>query len=120
MQLSGGIEWSCWNPVFPRDSGYKAAGENRRARGYRCSEQRDFWQLSKITLRVNHSESGTETGSRETCYSLNVARRFTRGADMNCLRVEITITGSHLDGFTAAELWCITEDEEHFIGRVFE
>jgi hypothetical protein len=39
---------------------------------------------------------------------------------MNCLRVEITITGSHLDGFTAAELWCITEDEEHFIGRVFE
>jgi len=36
------------------------------------------------------------------------------------LKVEITITGSHLDGFTAAELWCITTDEEHFIGRVFE
>ena len=39
---------------------------------------------------------------------------------MSCLRVEITITGSHLDGFTAAELWCITSDKEHFIGRVFE
>src|SRR5215831_16280777 len=39
---------------------------------------------------------------------------------MNCAKVEITITGSHLDGFTAAVLWCITQDEEHFIGRVFE
>jgi hypothetical protein len=39
---------------------------------------------------------------------------------MNCLRIKITITGNHVDGFTAAELWCVNEDEEHFIGRVFE
>jgi len=39
---------------------------------------------------------------------------------MNCSTVEITITGSHLDGFTAAELWCITQDDRYSLGRVFE
>ena len=33
--------------------------------------------------------------------------------------VEITITGSPVDGFNAAEIWGVTA-EEHFIGRVFE
>ncbi len=39
---------------------------------------------------------------------------------MNGLSVRITIAATVLDGFTAAELWCVTDDQEHYIGRVFE
>jgi hypothetical protein len=39
---------------------------------------------------------------------------------MNGLRIEITITGNPVDGFTAAELSCITGHERRFVGRVFE
>jgi hypothetical protein len=35
-------------------------------------------------------------------------------------RVEITITGLHLDGFTAAELRCISDGQMYLMGQVFE
>jgi hypothetical protein len=35
-------------------------------------------------------------------------------------RIEITVTANHQEGFTAAELTCLFNEERHFIGRVFE
>jgi hypothetical protein len=36
------------------------------------------------------------------------------------VKIEITVTANSVDGFTAAELTCISGDERHFLGRVFE